>query len=91
MKKPTHYLDALNILRELKLSHPTTTLGQILSSIVYEYNDVWGLSDREFLFALEKYKASLELDFEHSSSDIEDIVKQGMDLKNILNEEEEDL
>jgi len=91
MKKPTHYLDAIKILEELKVSHPTTTLGQHLSAIVYEYGDVWSVSDKEFLFALQKYKTSLELDFHHSPTDIDDIINDGMNLESILNDEEEDL
>lgn len=88
MKKNQHYNEAISVLQELKKTHPSLTLGQTLSFIVYEYGDVWGLSDKEFLFALEKYKASLELDFEHSSSDIDDIINDAMDLDNILNDGE---
>lgn len=88
MKKNQHYNEAIALLQELKKTHPSLTLGQTLSSIVYEYGDVWGLSDKEFLFALEKYKTSLELDFQHSSSDIEDIINDAMDLDSILLDEE---
>ena len=84
MKKNQYYNEAIHLLQELKKNNPSLTLGQTLSSIVYEYGDVWGLSDKEFLFALEKYKASLELDIQHSPSDIEDIINDAMDLDNIL-------
>ena len=90
MKKTQQYNDIIIILQGLKHSHPSLSMGQHISSIVYEYGDVWGLSDKEFLFALQKYKTSLELDFEHSSSDIEDIIKQGMHLDTILEEQEEE-
>ena len=88
MKKPTQYIEALEILKELKNSNPSYTLGQHIASIVYEYGDVWSVSDKEFLFALQKYKSSLELDFHHSSSDINDIINDAMDLENILNDGE---
>ena len=90
MKKPQQYNDIIVILQKLKHSHPSLSMGQHISSIVYEYGDIWGLSDKEFLFALQKYKTSLELDFEHSPSDIEDIIKQGMHLDTILEEQEEE-
>ena len=84
MKKNQYYNEAIHLLQELKKTYPSLTLGQTLSSIVYEYGDVWGLSDKEFLFALEKYKTSLELDIQHSPSDIDDIINDAMDLDNIL-------
>jgi len=45
---------------------------------------------KELLYALNKYKIELDLDMPHSLDvDIEDIIQQGMDLDNILDEEEE--
>lgn len=83
-----YYNDIIHVLQELKKDFPSYSLGTHLSAIIYEYNDIWGLSDKEFLFALEKYKTSLELDLPHPSSDIDNIINDAMDLNNILNDGE---
>jgi len=50
---------------------------------------VWGLSDREILFALEKYKAELDMDVPHTDeSELDQIIKDGMNLENILKEQD---
>lgn len=42
------------------------------------------------LFSLTKYKSELDMDFPHiDEKEIEKIIKDGMDLANILKEEEE--
>lgn len=47
------------------------------------------MTDRELLFALEKYKTQLEMDVPHvDEQEIEDIIKDGMNLENILKEED---
>lgn len=56
-----------------------------------DYGDCWGLTDKEFLFALEKYRA--ELDYNISpDTDVDKIVKdaQDLDINKILGEEEQD-
>jgi len=59
--KPNYYKEVLNELIELKTLYPSQTLGQHISTILDEYHDVWGITDKEFLFAVTKYKAQLEL------------------------------
>ena len=49
------------------------------------------MTDKEMLFAMTKYKAQLEMDFPRVEADeIARIIKEGMDLDNILKEEEEE-
>ena len=45
------------------------------------------MTDREFVFALEKYKLQLEMDVPHTE-DIDEIIRQGMNLDSILKEED---
>lgn len=90
MRKPNYYNKVLSILQQLHNDHPTYNIGRHLSTAFSEYGDIWGCTDRELLFALEKYQAELELDVHHTSNDIDDIIKQGMDLDNILKEEDDD-
>jgi hypothetical protein len=66
-------------------------MGKHLSTALYEYNDVWGVSDKELLFALEKYEIELNIDDPHEDEEeIQKILKEGMNLNNILNEEYEE-
>jgi len=51
---------------------------------------VWGIPDTEILFALNKYRAQLDMDFKHSEAyDLERIIEDGIDLDNILKEDNE--
>lgn len=45
------------------------------------------MTDREFVFALEKYKLQLEMDVPNAE-DIDEIIRQGMNLDTILKEED---
>ena len=91
MSKKTHYQQALQTLQDLHKSFPTYNLGRHISTALDEYGDVWGLTDKEFAFALDKYKTELEMDVPHvDEKEIDKIIKEGMDLDNILKEDEED-
>ena len=64
-------------------------MGKHLATALDEYGDVWGITDRELLFALEKYKAQLEMDVPHTDDDeLDKIIKDGMNLDDILKEED---
>lgn len=91
MSKKTHYQQALHTLQELHKSFPTYNLGRHLSTALSDYGDIWGLTDKELAFALDKYKTELEMDVPHTDEkEIDRIIKEGMDLENILKEEDED-
>ena len=65
-------------------------MGRHLATSLDEYGDIWGLSDREILFALEKYKAQLEMDIPHTDdNELDQIIKDGMNLDDILKEDED--
>lgn len=91
MSKKTPYQQALQTLQELHKDFPTYNMGRHLSTALDGYGDIWGLTDKELAFALNKYKAELEMDVPHTDeSEIDKIIKEGMDLDNILKEEDED-
>jgi hypothetical protein len=50
---------------------------------------MWGISDKEIFMSLQKYEIELNMDVEHEE-DVEDIIKDGMNLERTLFEEEED-
>ena len=66
-------------------------MGRHLSTALSDYGDVWGVTDKELAFALEKYKTRLELDIPHIADDAEldQIVREGMDLDSLFKEEED--
>ena len=64
-------------------------MGRHIATALDEYGDIWGLTDKELLFALRKYTNELDMDVPHTDeSEIDQIIKDGMDLDNILKEED---
>ena len=67
------------------------SFGRHLSTALYEYNDLWGVSDKELLLALEKYEIELNIDYPHEDeADLKKIIKGGMNLERMFLEEDED-
>jgi hypothetical protein len=83
-RKASAYNQIIHLLQELHKLHPTYNMGRHLSMALDAYGDVWGLTDKELLFALEKYRHEMDIE----DPDIEKILKEGADLDNILNEED---
>lgn len=79
------------MLERLHKAHPTYNIGRHISTALDGYDDVWGVSDKEMLFALEKYELELNMDVDHiDQEEIEKIIKDGMNLGRTLFEEEEE-
>jgi hypothetical protein len=90
MGRPNDYYRVLALLQQLHVSYPNYNMGRHLATALDEYGDVWGLSDRELLFALEKYKAEIDMDIPHTDDkELDQIIKDGMNLEDILKEEDE--
>lgn len=91
MKPTTPYEQILSVLVELKELFPTYNIGRHLETALDGHKDIWGLTDKEMLYSLKKYKAQLTLDIPHpDESEIDKIIKDGMNLDTILQEDEED-
>jgi hypothetical protein len=87
----TIYDQILTTLKELKEEFPSYNMGRHLDTALSDYKDVWGITDKEMLYALNRYKAQLTLDVPHpDESELEKIIKDGMNLNTILQEDEED-
>jgi hypothetical protein len=87
----SHADDVISILSELSRNFPAYNLARHLSTALEGYGDIWGMTNKEFLYALNKYKIELELDnYSSSDDDIDNIIKQGMNLNTILDDEEEE-
>lgn len=88
-KKPTAYNQAISLLQDLKKAYPSYSLGQHVATALSDYGDAWGISDKEFVFALEKYQAELEYNIV-SDTEVDKIVRDAQDLDKLFKEEEED-
>ena len=88
MRKASYYSQVLHLLQALHSAYPSYNMGKHLSTALDGYGDIWGITDRELLFALEKYKAQLEMDIPHTDEDeIDQIIREGMNLDDILTED----
>ena len=90
MKTPNYYRQIIQTLVRLQKAYPTYNIGRHISTALDEYSDVWGVSDKEFLYAIQKYEIELNIDGPHiDDEEIEKIIKDGMNLDSMFEEEEE--
>ncbi len=89
MRNTLQYNKIIKALQSLHKTHPTYNMGRHIATALDGYPDVWGLTDKEFLFAVNKYITELDMDHFHNE-DIDVIIKDGLDLNHILDEEEEE-
>lgn len=91
MSSKNHYNQVIHTLQELHKSFPTYNMGRHLATVLDEYGDIWGMTDKELSYALYKYRSQIEMDVPHTDeSELDKIIKEGMDLDNILKEEDLD-
>ena len=88
-KKIIEYNNALKILTELKVKYPTYTMGQHIATALGDYGDLWSVTDKEFVFALEKYRTELEFNIV-SDQEVDRIVKDAQNLDTLFKEEEDE-
>jgi hypothetical protein len=65
MKKKNHYDMIIDELIELRDMFPGFSFGMHISSALSEYGDLWDVTDKEILYAIRKYKASIENEMGH--------------------------
>jgi hypothetical protein len=87
-RQPNYYKQILNVLDDIHKNHPAYNIGRHISTAL-DGSDIWAISDRDFLLRLKDYRAELDSDIIHED-DVDLIIKQGLDLSHILDEEEED-
>jgi hypothetical protein len=89
--KKTNYIQIIKLLTDLNTSFPQYNMGRHLATALDGYGDVWGITDKELLFALTKYKSELEMDVPHTDDEeLDEIIKQGMNLDDILKDDNSD-
>jgi hypothetical protein len=89
MTKPNYYRQIIQTLGRLHKAHPFYNMGQHLSTAM-DGSELWAVSDKELLFSLKKYETELEMDIAHDEKDLENIIKDGMNLGNIFENDRED-
>lgn len=88
-KRTNYYNKVVSALQELHTLYPNYNMGRHIATALDGYGDTWGLTDKELLYALTKYKGELEMDVPHTDDfDIDQIIKEGMDLDNLFKEED---
>lgn len=89
--KPNLYGDIISVLSELKTLYPSYSIGKHIATALDEYGDIWGMTDKEVLFAFTKYKAQMQMDVPHETGEdeLKQIIDDAMNLS-IRDEEEDD-
>jgi hypothetical protein len=84
--KKSYHLKIINVFRALHKKFPTYNIGRHISTAFEGYGDLWNVTDKEFLFAMEKYLLEQELDIPHKDDedDINQIINDGLNLDKIL-------
>jgi hypothetical protein len=86
-RKANYFHQVIKTLEELHKQFPKYNLGKHLSTAL-DGHDIWAMSDKDVLQCLRDYKTELEMDIPHKDDDVEDIIKQGLNLHNILDDED---
>lgn len=79
----------IGVLIELREIHPKYTMARHLATALEDVKNLFTLTDQELLYSLQKYKDRIALDRHHPESEIDKIIKEGMNLHNILEEDED--
>jgi hypothetical protein len=99
MSKATYFAQIIDVLKSLKVKYPNQGVGQHLSMALAEYPNYWGMSDKEFLFAIQKYKFELDENVIPPEQEIEQLVKEsssiedlreGIDYEDIIDQREDE-
>ena len=86
----SYYNKCINILRSLNKQFPSMGIGRHIITAT-DGMDLWGISDKELFFCLERYKLEMEMDIPHMyiEKDIDKIIEDGLHLERVLYEEDE--
>ena len=90
-KTPNYYRQIIQTLVRLQKAYPTYNIGRHISTALDGYSDVWGVTDKEFLYAIQKYEIELNIDCPHlDDHEIDEIIKDGMNLERMFFDDEEE-
>lgn len=76
-------------LQELHKRYPTQNIGRHLELALSDYPSLFSISDKEMVYALEKYILAIEIDPIASTAEVERILEEGMNLDTLFSDEED--
>ncbi len=88
--KKNYINEFCNSVKELHKLYPTQCLGRHLDAALADYSSLFGVSDKELAFAMDKYLLTLEIDPIASEAEVDRIIREGSNLDKILFDENED-
>jgi hypothetical protein len=91
MRKPNPYRQALKLLEQLHKEYPDYTLGRHLSTAFADYGDIWAVSDKELLYALQKYQSLMDVDNMSISEDYINMIMEDSKHLDEFVEDEDDI
>lgn len=87
----TPYIKIIATLRALHKKHPTYNIGRHISTALDGYGDLWNVTDKEFLFALQKYNIEQEIECHpESQTELDRIINDGLHLDKLFLIDEEE-
>jgi hypothetical protein len=87
-RKPTDFSQIITLLNELHKSFPKYNIGRHISTAL-DGGDLWGISDKQLLAALNKYKDQQEIDTPYTNErELDSIISDGMNLDHLFDEDD---
>lgn len=87
MEKKRYQIQTVKVLNALIKDYSSIPLGKHIATAL-DGSDLFNILDRDFLKAVMDYKIELDLDVPHTE-DVTQIIKEGMNLGTILEDQEE--
>lgn len=84
-KYKNYYNKCIHALQELHEKFPNKPIGEHIYSALVDYGDFWGITDKDFYSALQKYSQRSDLDVDMN---IDDIIEDAKNLHNLFKEED---
>lgn len=88
MKKENYANKVFALLKELHKDHPTWEIARHIAQATADYDNIWGIPDKELYNALYLYKQ--ELCIEDNEEDIDKLIADSKDLESLLAGDEEE-
>ena len=87
-RKPTDFSQIITLLNELHKSFPKYNIGRHISTAL-DGSDLWGVSDKQLLAALQKYREEREIDSPYTNErELDAIISDGLNLDHLFDEDE---
>lgn len=86
-REPNYIKRITTLLTEIHKMFPSHDIGRHMVNAL-DGSDLWGISDKQLVSVLQKYKDELDIHSISKEDDIDEIIRGGMNLNDILDEED---